>query len=519
MKPINADNPGCDPISSNCVIWQGPDLDCIGLCKGDSISQVIEKLAKELCAVLESLNIDSYDISCLAIGGCKPETFQALIQIIIDKICALEDDQAAEDAAAGTGGTSNPGGAVSDVPIKTPILAGKNIPDAVVRAPETFWYKNELGDTVKDFQLVDLAHTAANMIDSMVGQINTVNRTLGNHEGRIDTLEKAPAPTLSLPNLAPICVAPPTPLLALDVFTILLEQQFCELRTATGTPAKIYEAILSQCVGLNDANQLQGPGKMNQLTGWQDDIVDVSSALTNLWLGYCDIRAAVLTIQDKCCTGTNCDDLDIEVQGSVVGTNQLQLFYSGSFPTGYVEDQTALIKITDSDNNSLTISTFITPYLNTVDGYNIDLNNTPINPASNLIVTVPMRFTDGASVCEKIVTEVVINTGVCPTVNIVPSQTSLNWSFTYLGGAASLNMVLYDQTGTVVIANEVNVVAGPETIANTFAGLVAGIQYKMRLEITPSGSPDATLCPFSGVTTLANTCIPPSNLNGSVIIT
>jgi len=64
MKPLNYDNSPCSPISSNCVIWQGPDIPCIKLCAGDTISDVIFKLATELCTVLDTLNVTNYDLSC-----------------------------------------------------------------------------------------------------------------------------------------------------------------------------------------------------------------------------------------------------------------------------------------------------------------------------------------------------------------------------------------------------------------------------------------------------------------------
>ena len=39
MIPTNSNNPNnCDPISSNCVVWQGPDLPCVEICTGDTIS-------------------------------------------------------------------------------------------------------------------------------------------------------------------------------------------------------------------------------------------------------------------------------------------------------------------------------------------------------------------------------------------------------------------------------------------------------------------------------------------------
>ena len=56
MKPLNYDNSPCSPTSSNCVIWQGPDLHCIKLCTGDTVSDVIANLASELCTVMDPVS-------------------------------------------------------------------------------------------------------------------------------------------------------------------------------------------------------------------------------------------------------------------------------------------------------------------------------------------------------------------------------------------------------------------------------------------------------------------------------
>ena len=90
MKPLNLDNKPCSPISSNCVIWQGPDIPCIKLCTGDTVSDVVAKLATELCTVLDILNVTNYDLSCFNLTACGPNDFQALIQFLIEQICATE---------------------------------------------------------------------------------------------------------------------------------------------------------------------------------------------------------------------------------------------------------------------------------------------------------------------------------------------------------------------------------------------------------------------------------------------
>ena len=91
MIPVATSNKtnGCNPISSNCVVWQGPDIPCIDLCHGDSISEVIYKLALELCDLLDSTSLAGLDFSCLNLG-VTPTTQKELIQAIIDKLCSLD---------------------------------------------------------------------------------------------------------------------------------------------------------------------------------------------------------------------------------------------------------------------------------------------------------------------------------------------------------------------------------------------------------------------------------------------
>ena len=79
---------GCNPVSSNCVIWQGPDIPCITLCRGDSISDVTYKLATELCTLVDQLAITGFDVSCFPPICPKPENIHDLIQFILDQLCS-----------------------------------------------------------------------------------------------------------------------------------------------------------------------------------------------------------------------------------------------------------------------------------------------------------------------------------------------------------------------------------------------------------------------------------------------
>lgn len=100
MKPLNINKESCSPVSSNCVIWQGPDIECIGLCKGATITEVTYQLATELSKFLESIKVKNFDITCLDSTSCPPETFAELIKLIISYICNTQ----AQNGADGTNG-------------------------------------------------------------------------------------------------------------------------------------------------------------------------------------------------------------------------------------------------------------------------------------------------------------------------------------------------------------------------------------------------------------------------------
>ena len=85
----------CSPISSNCVIWQGPDIPCLNLCNGDSVSDVLYKLAEDYCAFKDSLDVKDLDITPL-LSSCGTNTpapqeksIVKILEIMIDKINCL----------------------------------------------------------------------------------------------------------------------------------------------------------------------------------------------------------------------------------------------------------------------------------------------------------------------------------------------------------------------------------------------------------------------------------------------
>jgi hypothetical protein len=150
MKPVNLDNSPCTPQSSNCVIWQGPDIPCIKLCAGDVVTDVIYNLAMELCTILDQLDVKNYDLTCFGITNCGPNDFNALIQFLIDQICALQ------------GVTP------------TPEKSGSGCPDCIVSTAECF--------TVKGYpaamQLLEYVNAIATEICSIIDRLAEIDTVI-----------------------------------------------------------------------------------------------------------------------------------------------------------------------------------------------------------------------------------------------------------------------------------------------------------------------------------------------------
>ena len=92
MIPTNYNKKyGCTVISSACVLWQGDDINCIDLCNGDTLQDVIQKIGTKLCQIDNYLTPITYDLSCFNFGSCPPDNFHDLLQYILNSICLLNN--------------------------------------------------------------------------------------------------------------------------------------------------------------------------------------------------------------------------------------------------------------------------------------------------------------------------------------------------------------------------------------------------------------------------------------------
>lgn len=283
MKPLNYDNSPCSPISSNCVIWQGPDIPCIKLCAGDTISDVIFKLATELCTVLDTLNVTNYDLSCFNLTACGPNDFQALIQFLIEQICALQTEITT---------VSDP----ATSPIVNQTRSAAASADTLVTVADCFVIRGVTVMTVSQY-----AQAIGEKVCSLVTQIATINTEIINLDIRVKALEGAPVPTFTVPSFTLGCsidtLASGTPQFINTVLESFINDVWCNYYyNVTGISSDLSAAVNQICISDSDL-QLTTGSAFSTNTSWiqSASYSTVADAINNLWIALCDIYNYNLT--------------------------------------------------------------------------------------------------------------------------------------------------------------------------------------------------------------------------------
>ena len=436
MLPIknNNDQSACDPVSSNCVIWQGPDIPCIDLCHGDSISDVTAKLAAELCDVLNLVDITQYDISCFS-PVCPAFTdFSDLVQFIIDKLCELQTCCNTE----------------------TPTTSG--CPECILTIAACFQYVNELGDTITTMNIDDYVRAIGNKVCQLESTITALQSTVANHESRITYIENNccnTTPGTEIITIPDSCLDPSLSNIPIDDFVQNLEDAFCNLQNNTGTPSQILANISPKCFATQAPDSLINPGSLPANYN-SNNYATMAGSLANAWAMICDIYAAVQNIQNTCCAVT-CDDVDIIFQSITTSSSNILITTIGNIPVGFSEcGSGSTINIIDAYGTNATAT------------WNYDLTGTPVSiaiPPSlessiKYTVTATACSTDGNITCNETATQVINGNITCTslslaitddtdgtaTVNFTMPAVSTPISYTLI--AVATNGITFSENGT-----------------------------------------------------------------------
>jgi hypothetical protein len=366
IKPKDTQD-GCNPISSNCVIWQGPDIACINLCNGDSVSDVVAKLAEELCTIADQLNISLLDLSCFGAISPTPTDFRGVIQLLINNICNIEDG-----ATGGTGGTQT------------------GCPDnCLVNVASCLQTTDALGNLITELPLRDYLLLIGNRVCTIVSQTNTLSSAVTSLQNSVTNIEQVIAtPVDTTINVQTGGCIGNNIEVPIEQFVRSLESALCGLISGVGTTLEINQAIAQQCTvdaaPLDQAGQLNAPSvSMSNLPGWvpANSYSTLADAVNNIWLTVCDMREAVrrLQLSNLACCGVTCNDIDWSFTVSGVRSSKfLDFYFSGFIPSEfeYCRLIGANITIEDSVGNTGTYTRDIISSINTGAPLAIDIDGT-----------------------------------------------------------------------------------------------------------------------------------------------
>ncbi len=486
MIPSNTNTTApCSPISSNCVVWQGPDIACIDLCNGDSVSDVVAALATKLCEIIDTVctcnpDLTGLDLKCtLAAGEPTPETLEETIQIIIDFVCAQA-------------------------------LIQTSIPDLVL--PTCLQYNAcPSCPLITELPLAEWALLIGNEICSIQSNLIAINQSIININSRLATLEACVLPCN--PNqdsnirVVSSCIFKGQEVTS-STLLLALETQFCNALASLGTAGQVGDAISAQ--GIRGSNaRLSSAGTIGEIQGWNSNPSNLAETNSNQWYLINDLYTAVSEIQAN--APTQCDGANfVFTYNTSDGTgdgliDSINLNFQGTtLPTGFLDcGGSTVVTITDSNGSFVNQSIVVANLIGSTGGASLDI--TSLNRLQSLSLSIPFCVTDGVSQCSDKQQVIIPLTVPCPAVNISPTSSSIIISFTnVLGTTVSYNIAATSETtgvilGSVLLNNQGSVVN------YTFPGAVPGETYSIVLSIN-SGGVNMITCPAELTTIPGTTC-------------
>lgn len=498
LEHCSHDNPGHEIISSRSVIWQGEDIPCINLCKGDKIDTVISKLALLLCSSGSVIDISDVNMKCLLEAyATRPTSVIVLLQLIIDKVCTV-----AEAVGNLNGGFESP---VLFLPVGLQYTDGNG--QLVTQLEHTLYSRYLAERIVSLYTLINQMQLQITALDSRLDAIDTI-------------LANLPTGQMTL-MVSPGCVGngngddiPVTQMVT------ALENLLCQYRSVLGEPSEVALSVTRQCVSLGSELRLSGNGIMSSIPNWEANATTMSDAITNLWLTVCDMRAKMDEIGTNNVTGFESVILDFEATLIEDRTKLFLKTYGKTIiPPGFNEVAGAT-KLTIYDGvNTHVIDMNLTAFNLLVLGNlyeEIVLASLPsptINGANSLKVTLDAVFAYQGTTCPK--TKFILLPNGCvinPVSNMMSAANDLTATVSWtapanIAGANNYITKLYKKVGgTWILKQSVSV---PITMpSNNYQGLEVSSDYRLDVSV------DFGVC---GISTIVTTLFTTLALGGVAV--
>lgn len=288
-RPLqNIGKKGCIPTSSKCIVWEGPALECIDICKGDTIEDIIYKVANYVCNLnLECCPITATDLAniefnCYIPGHSSNTPIMDVHNVwdFLAEICST---------------------------IYSLIWGTSNLRETeqALTLPECLYYE-ENGDTIMSLLRDDYIRYLADKICEIVANYDALLLTLDDISDRLEAVEefvenyKEPEPPeLYITSQCASAASPGEEVEITEAFETF-EGNYCNYITLLGLSPEWTAALNSTCTGLGNSYQLANQSaQMKTIYNWILSPSSVADNYNNLWLTICDIRAAIQDIIDN----------------------------------------------------------------------------------------------------------------------------------------------------------------------------------------------------------------------------
>jgi hypothetical protein len=450
-KPINQNNNGNVNLTGKAVKWDGPNIPCLDLCTGDTVTTVVYKIGQRVCELVTSYEeLEDLDFQCILdyCTSCpKDYSIKAIIQLLLDNDCKIQD------LITGLENQIN------------------NINNAgIVLSLNLKCIEDELLLICRDIT----TYTINDLLQCFINIICDHETSIQAQATRILTLEQLICSLQDIvvngeynePDLTNACINGGTPT-EHHIFTGLLADEVCDIRTDLGTTAEVQDAISNACITdfLTDPDIIRNPTNLAQ-----DE--------TNKWIVLCAALDRLKDIEENCCSPV-CDDIKI---GFSATYSEIDEEYSLSFnngvgtfiPPGFTDCGTT-ITFTDQHSNTFTI---ISPITN---------GAVIVVPQGSLFVTDPVtvtintcfEHTNGLQCIDCFVQTIPsqeVGCKICKLCAVGDETAHIQVTYTTLASATPVTVTLYggaclsfdlpDEAPTitqiVVLSGTISLVADPE---------------------------------------------------------
>lgn len=358
-KPINKTNifNTESVVSSDTIVWEGPNIPCIELCTGDRVSNVIVKIAEKLCTLVDNVDeLKDLDYSCiiesLDYTGplTKPENFslKLLFQLLLDNDCKLQD---LINSALKSSSSSN----INIQGLKLNCITNEIL--------------NLCGQIPETLEVVKVLQAIINILCGVVDSVADILIRLITLEAKFESLGDPGDGGYIEPSITS-CLSPldgsnnPIPSLMRDHIVNVTDPAICNLNAIVGNKTDLDNLLSSQCLGDYISN-----------TSVNQNASNIAQAAANKEVIICNLLERISTIENSCCS-FDCSDIHI---GFIESFNSTTNIFSIEFSYGAGTNIPLLF--TDCG------STFI---LEDWKGVQLTQNNSANTLHNGTIITIPV---------------------------------------------------------------------------------------------------------------------------------